>query len=108
MAFVLVCFLVWGWNGAVLVEWDGLGWSVLEYKGVVGSKRRIGIPRVYVLAYGLGEGSVVGVRLYDRENYGEAEFLARVQGASGSRSQRSSVGTLGWGGGACWRFGWRR
>ena len=53
--------------------------SILEFKGVIGSQRRITIPRIYVLTYELWEGSVVKVHLYSRENYEEADFLARVQ-----------------------------
>jgi len=51
----------------------------LGYKGAVGSERRITIPRIYVLTYEVGEGSVVEVYLYNRENLKSSNFLARVQ-----------------------------
>jgi len=47
---------------------------------VVGSERRITIPRIYVLTYEMWEGSVVRVYLYNRENLKDSNFLARVQG----------------------------
>jgi len=50
-----------------------------EYKGVVGSGRRITIPRIYVLTYELWEGSVVNVFLYNKENSAHSRFLARIQ-----------------------------
>ncbi|MFQ6076516.1 MAG: hypothetical protein ACE5Z5_10345 [Candidatus Bathyarchaeia archaeon] len=53
--------------------------GILEYKGVIGSQRRMTIPRIYVLTYGVWEGSVVSVRLYNRENFRDSEFLAQVQ-----------------------------
>jgi len=48
------------------------------YKGVVGSGRRVTIPRIYVSTYELWEGSVVHVRLYS-EAGGSSSFLARIQ-----------------------------
>lgn len=52
---------------------------VLEFKGVVGSQRRITIPRIYVLAYGLSEGELVKVTLCDNETGAESSFLAHIQ-----------------------------
>jgi len=51
----------------------------VEYKGVVGSGRRITIPRIYVSTYELWEGSVVSVFLYNKENSAHSRFLARIQ-----------------------------
>lgn len=51
----------------------------MEYKGVVGSERRITITRIYVLTYQLWEGSVVQVYLHNRKNYKDSSFLARIQ-----------------------------
>jgi len=48
------------------------------YKGVVGSGRRVTIPRIYVSTYELWEGSVVDVTLYS-EGVGSSSFLARIQ-----------------------------
>jgi len=48
------------------------------YRGVVGSGRRVTIPRIYVSTYELWEGSVVDVTLYD-ESLGSSSFLARIQ-----------------------------
>jgi len=53
--------------------------SGLEYKAVVRTKRRILIPRIYVLAYELWEGSIVQVTLYEARTSGLASFLAQVQ-----------------------------
>ena len=50
----------------------------VEYKGVVGSGRRVTIPRIYVLTYELWEGSVVDVSLYN-ESLRHSSFLARIQ-----------------------------
>jgi len=50
----------------------------VEYKGVVGSGRRITIPRIYVSTYELWEGSVVDVTLYN-ESLENSSFLARIQ-----------------------------
>jgi len=51
----------------------------VEYKGVVGTGRRVTIPRIYVLTHELWEGSVVGVFLYNKENSAHSRFLARIQ-----------------------------
>jgi len=48
------------------------------YRGVVGSGRRVTIPRIYVSTYELWEGSVVDVTLYD-ESLKSSSFLARIQ-----------------------------
>jgi len=48
------------------------------YKGVVGSGRRVTIPRIYVSTYELWEGSVVDVTLYN-ESLRSSSFLARIQ-----------------------------
>jgi len=50
----------------------------VEYKGVVGSGRRVTIPRIYVSTYELWEGSVVDVTVYN-ESLGSSSFLARIQ-----------------------------
>jgi len=50
----------------------------VEYKGVVGSGRRVTIPRIYVSTYELWEGSVVDVTLYN-ESLKSSSFLARIQ-----------------------------
>ena len=47
-------------------------------KGVVGSGRRITIPRIYVSTYELWEGSVVDVTVYN-ESLKHSSFLARIQ-----------------------------
>jgi len=51
----------------------------VEYKGVVGSGRRVTIPRIYVSTYELWEGSVVSVFLYNKENSAHSRFLAKIQ-----------------------------
>jgi len=48
------------------------------YKGVVGSVRRVTIPRIYVSTYELWEGSVVDVTLYN-ESLKNSRFLSRIQ-----------------------------
>jgi len=48
------------------------------YRGVVGSGRRVTIPRIYVSTYELWEGSVVDVTLYN-ESLRNSSFLARIQ-----------------------------
>ena len=48
------------------------------YRGVVGSGRRVTIPRIYVSTYELWEGSVVDVRLYN-ESLNSSSFLAKIQ-----------------------------
>jgi len=50
----------------------------VAYKGVVGSGRRITIPRIYVSTYELWEGSVVDVTMYN-ESLKNSRFLARIQ-----------------------------
>ena len=50
----------------------------VEYKGVIGSGRRVTIPRIYVSTYELWEGSVVDVTLYN-ESLRNSRFLAGIQ-----------------------------
>ena len=50
----------------------------MVYRGVVGSGRRVTIPRIYVSTYELWEGSVVDVTLYN-ESLRNSSFLARIQ-----------------------------
>ncbi len=63
--------------------------DILEFKGVAGSQRRITVPRTYVVAYELWEGELVKVHLYNAKNFGNSDFLARVQ--KGFRIQIPSV-----------------
>ena len=63
--------------------------DVLEFKGVAGSQRRITVPRTYVVAYELWEGELVKVHLYNAKNFGDSDFLTRVQ--KGFRIQIPSV-----------------
>lgn len=51
----------------------------LEFRGVVGSQRRITIPRIYVVASGLLEGELVSVGLSESATKEESSFLAHVQ-----------------------------
>jgi len=74
----LAYFLVLGRNIGFSVGSDGLEGVTVEYKGVVGSGRRITIPRIYVLTYELWEGSVVDVLLYN-ESLEHSRFLARIK-----------------------------
>ena len=50
----------------------------MVYRGVVGSGRRVTIPRIYVSTYELWEGSVVDVTLYN-ESLKSSSFLAKIQ-----------------------------
>ena len=77
-AFIWACFLVLGWNMGFSVGSNGLEGVKVEYKGVVGSGRRITIPRIYVWTYELWEGSVVDVTMYN-ESLKNSSFLARIQ-----------------------------
>ena len=51
----------------------------MAFNGVVGSARRVTIPRIYVSTYELWEGSVVDVTLYSKEGHGHSSFLVRIQ-----------------------------
>ena len=51
----------------------------MEFKGVVGSQRRITIPRVYVLADALSEGELVEVSLSESATEEESNFLTHIQ-----------------------------
>ena len=61
------------------VDWSDVGLSVLVFKGVVGSQRRVTVPKIYVLTYELWEGEVLSVNLHNRQSYRECTFLARIQ-----------------------------
>lgn len=51
----------------------------MDFRGVVGSQRRIAIPRIYVVASGLSEGELVTVSLSESATEEESSFLAYIQ-----------------------------
>ena len=51
----------------------------MEFRGVVGSQRRITIPRIYAIEYGFSEGELVEVSLSDSAIPEESGFLAHIQ-----------------------------